>query len=173
MNRTSYLILIVLVALLIGGAYYLGTRQGKDVKDQENSAVVPAPAASGTEETQPEADDSVGFEVTTPITQALIDLEGTWRSETDARFTRTFRLDKSLTDRHEGAQANVTQATYIIFTGATAPEGSPSGLVAKSLYLGIDTGGTTTYYRIATLTSSRLSLTSLNGGAATAFVKVQ
>jgi hypothetical protein len=114
------------------------------VWDRYDGAELPSVAASA-----PDSDSS-----TAAIAQTLI---GTWQSEGNSRFTRTFAVDGSVTDRFEGDESSTTKAKWRLFT---AKDRDPllDSVVAGVTYLRMDNGGDVTFYAIVKADRHHLQL---------------
>ena len=79
---------------------------------------------------------------TAALAQTLI---GTWQSDGDSRFTRSFDVDGTVTDRYEGDESATTKGKWRLFTGKNRDPLLDS--VVKGLtYLRIDNSGDVTFY---------------------------
>jgi hypothetical protein len=114
------------------------------LSDRYDGAELPSAAASA-----PDSGSS-----TAAIAQTLI---GTWQSEGNSRFTRTFAVDGSVTDRYEGDESSTTKAKWRLFT---AKDRDPllDSVVAGVTYLRMDNGSDVTFYAIVKADRRRLQL---------------
>ena len=91
---------------------------------------------------------------TAAIAQTLI---GTWQSEGDPKFTRTFAADGNVTDRHEGDESSTTKAKWRLFTAKDRDPLLDSAVVGVT-YLRMDSGTDVTFYAIVKADRHRLQL---------------
>ncbi len=114
-----------------------------------------APATSGQATTTPQATE-----------QSSKDVSGTWRSQTDAKFTREIRTDGVIIDRYEGDTTAGVNGEWVVVdaateTGLTTPATSLAGLtVIKVVWEG---GVETTYFAINSVDEKTLTTTDLTG----------
>ncbi len=89
MNQKVAIGIVVVLALLAGGFLWYTNQSGSFIGIDDTSSV-----PSTTEGTQ---DAATAVEIQNGV-------EGNWRSADDARFTRSFNADGTITDRYEGME---------------------------------------------------------------------
>lgn len=115
-----------------------------------------------------------------PATQQAVtesSMAGTWRSNTDAKFTREFRADGVIYDRYEGdATAGVGGSWGIVLDPSrepalTVPVVSLAGkTVIKATW---ENGVEVTYFSVDALGPTTMTITDLSGtGGVTVFTKI-
>jgi len=113
-----------------------------------------------------------------PATTGNAQLTGTWKSTTDAKFTREFRTDGVIYDRYEGdATPGIGGSWGAVLdisreTGLTVPPASLAGkTVIKATW---ENGSITTYFTVDAVSDTSLTTTDLSGnGKVTTYTKVQ
>ena len=106
-------------------------------------------------------------------------MTGTWKSTDDAKFTRTFNADGTITDAYEGDASATATGTYTTVDPLKEPAGALGAVPLESL-----TGMTVLkvtfpqsevmYFGVNSLTETSLTLTVLSGrGNILSFTKVQ
>jgi hypothetical protein len=162
---------IILAVLLVGGtAYYFitpaPTRDSAEENAQEDARVIP-----GSEADMNNVSDTGGTELTQN------DVAGTWRSTTDAKFTREISTDGIITDRYEGdASAGMSGGwSAVDLMTETVPGIPAASLTGKTVIKVVWADGTDiTYFTIDSVTDTTLVTTDLSGrGAVTTYTKVQ
>lgn len=116
---------------------------------------------------EPERADVAKKELTAAdITSGVI---GTWRSDDDSKFQRTFSVDATVVDTYEGDEA-VTEGRWAVFT---APEGEPPPFpIAKgTVYLRLSFLEEVLYFKVVALTNNNLELVFLDGGGVQNFTR--
>ncbi|QQG38286.1 MAG: hypothetical protein HYS26_01925 [Candidatus Kaiserbacteria bacterium] len=146
----------VFALLLVGGAYWFYTDS-----QREGAAQVPSQESA-------KSTDANQFQSSM--------MTGTWRSDEDAKFTRTFEAQGTVTDRYEGdASATATGSWSVVDAAAEAqfidvPLANLEGLTVVKI--AFEEGNY--YFTINTITETQLVMTYLGGrGAVLAFTKVK
>ncbi|OGG50346.1 hypothetical protein A2704_05370 [Candidatus Kaiserbacteria bacterium RIFCSPHIGHO2_01_FULL_54_36b] len=142
---TKGLLSVVIVLLVAGGVYWF-------VTDQKGSAPMDESASSNNEASSamkmsPEAGRAVGK----------------WQSADDAKFTREFREDSTVTDMYEGDAAATMTGTWSQVVDISAePFEFPA--VGGATFLKLVLGGDTLYFAVSTDTTvDKLVLINLSG----------
>ena len=91
---------------------------------------------------------------TAAISKILI---GSWRSEANVRFTRTFAADGSVTDRMEANEADTTKAQWRLFTDKDR-DGALEKVMPGVTYLRVDNGTDVIFFEIVKADRRRLYL---------------
>lgn len=163
MNSKGILIGII-VLLILGAGYWFYTDYQKQ---GEANRLAQSEAAQDTSSTQ------VGGEVAPGNDPAM---NGTWKSKEDAKFTREFNADGTVTDRYEGDTSATMTGTYLfvdasVETNLPVPAASLTGMkVIKTTW----PNGEIMYFGVQSLTATDLALINLSGrGNILAFTKVQ
>ena len=110
-------------------------------------------------------------------TETSSKIVGTWQSQTDAKFTREFRVDGVIYDRYEGdATPGIGGSWSIVLdvsreTGLTIPAASLTGkTVIKAVW---EDGAETTYFTVDAVSGTSLTTTDLTGnGSVTVYTKI-
>ncbi|MES2995000.1 MAG: hypothetical protein V4681_03145 [Patescibacteria group bacterium] len=89
MNQKVAIGIVVVLALLAGGYLWYTNQSGAFMSADDTGYM--ASTTDGTQRTATPAEIQNG-------------VEGNWRSADDARFTRTFNADGTITDRYEGME---------------------------------------------------------------------
>ena len=149
---TKALLGFVLVLVVVGGGYWFYTdyqKEGAKVADTETPA--------STAKMSAEAGRAVGK----------------WQSADDAKFTREFREDGTVTDMYEGdAAATVTGTWSQVVDVAAEPFQFPA--VGNATFLKLVMGGETLYAAIAAdTTADKLVLINLSGNGVLTFTRMQ
>lgn len=130
------------------------------------------------EEAVPAANDQAQVQQTTSVSEgsAAEEMSGTWRSDTDAKFTREIRADGVIIDRYEGDATAGINGEWSIVNPAeeraiTALAANfPNKTVVRAEWEG---GVEVTYFVISEVTSTKLVTTDLSGtGSVTTYTKV-
>lgn len=105
-------------------------------------------------------------------------LSGTWRSNTDAKFTREFRADGVIYDRYEGDASAGIGGSWGLVLDATKEPGlvaSAASLIGKTVIKATwEDGAETTYFVVNSVSGTTLTTTDLSGnGKVTIYTKVQ
>jgi len=154
----------IVVLLLAGGAYWLYT---DSQKQNEASKLAQSLTAQDTNSMQ------VGGEVAPGNDPAM---NGTWKSKEDAKFTREFNADGTVTDRYEGDASATMTGTYL-FVDASVETDIPVPAVNLSGTKVIKTtwpDGTILYFAVQSVTATDLALINLSGrGNILSFTRVQ
>lgn len=166
----KWLAIILAVVLLGGTAYYFLTpapmSETADQSAQEGSRVM-----AGSEAAQNNVSDTGGTEASNN------DIPGTWRSKTDAKFTRTFTTGGIVTDRYEGdASAGMSGGWTAVDVLTETVPGIPTASLTGKTVIKVAWGDGTdiTYFTIDSVTDTTLVTTDLSGrGAVTTYTKVQ
>lgn len=148
------IIITILVLILAGAAYYIGTNREPVVEEvvQSEDIVAADPAASET-------------------SQALV---GMWRSKDDSKFTREFRADGTITDRYEGEESATSSGTFMVFTSTmTKPEGVMFDLDADVAYIRAIMDGEGYNFRVSSVSANELELIYMDRGGMLRFERVQ
>lgn len=107
---------------------------------------------------------ATGGEVGTEPTQNP-DLSGTWRSTSDAKFTREIRTDGVIIDRYEGEASAGLNGSWKSIAASELPASIPgTSFVEKTIIEVTWEGGVeTTYFVVSDLTATSLTTTDLTG----------
>lgn len=161
MNNKIVLGIVVLV--LAGGAYWFYTDSQKEGDTQrltEGSTAQDPNSVQAGGEAAPANDPA---------------MNGTWKSKEDAKFTREFKADGTITDKYEGDSSATETGTYTtvnvaLEAGLPVPAANLTGLtVIKATFP--KTG--VMYFGVQSLTGTDLSLIHLSGrGNILTFTKV-
>ena len=167
-------LIAVVVLLLVGGVYWFYVdSQNKETADNtrlaEGSMAQDPNTVSDTYMTQ------AGGEVMLVSNPAM---NGTWKSKEDAKFTREFKADGTVTDTYDGDASATMTGTYMIVDPLKEPEGAFGNAPVASL-TGMTIIRTTwpnseiMYFGVQSLTETDLSLIHLSGrGNILSFTKV-
>lgn len=164
-------ILVAIIVLVVAGAAYWfytdSQKQGEANRLAQSSTAQDANTVSDTSSMQ------VGGEVAPGNDPAM---NGTWKSKEDARFTREFFADGTVTDRYEGDASATMTGTYMevdtaVEAGLPVPAANLAGMkVIKTTW----PNGEIMYFGVQSLAASDLSLINLSGrGNILSFTKVQ
>ncbi|OGG57722.1 hypothetical protein A2765_06540 [Candidatus Kaiserbacteria bacterium RIFCSPHIGHO2_01_FULL_56_24] len=163
MNNKGILIGIIVLLILGTGYWFYSDSQ----KQGEANKLAQAGSAQDTNSMQ------VGGEVAPGNDPAM---NGTWKSKEDAKFTREFNADGTVTDRYEGDASATMTGTYMLVdasleTDIPVPAANLSGMkVIKTTW----PDGTILYFGVQSLTATDLALINLSGrGNILTFTKVQ
>ncbi len=150
------LIGIVAVLVVAGGAYYLGTMRPQSAAPASQAMPVPDTENSGNETVV--TNDSAA-KMSPEAGRAV----GKWKSTEDAKFTREFREDGTVTDRYEGDASATSSGTWSQVVNVSAePVQLPAVGNATILKLVMD--GEAYYFAIsADTTVDKLVLINLGG----------
>lgn len=145
--------IVLLIALALGAVYYFtAARTASDNSNtsENTSNVVQDETANGPAMT------------------------GTWRSNEDAKFTREFGAEGTVTDRYEGdASATETAPYAVIDPGTVEVPGVPAVSLSGMTVIRIDFASGPMFFSINTLTDTELAMTNLSGrGNILSFTKV-
>jgi hypothetical protein len=169
----KWLTIILALVILGGGAYYYFNPASESGSvefgpDGSGSRVIP-----GSEADTNGVSDTGGAE--TRLTEN--DVAGTWRSTTDAKFTREIRTDGIITDRYEGdATAGESGGWQAVDLMTETVPGIPAASLAGKTVIKVTWGDGTevTYFTIDSVTRTTLVTTDLSGrGAVTTYTRVQ
>ncbi len=156
-------VIAILVVILIAGiGWMLWSKQSVDTANTN--------PVGGTQLAQGEA----GAVSESPVKDPMI--IGTWRSDTDPKFTREFSADGMATDRYEGeasatwtGTASVVDATNLQI--GTVPVGSLAGMTVIKIR---DAADLEIYLSVQSVTESKLTTIDLTGtGKVTTWTRVQ
>ena len=152
-------IAVVVAILVVAGAiYYLWPMM---------RAQAPAPAITGVEQGTSEPVQGA------PLAEQL---SGTWRSQTDASFTREMRADGVIIDRYEGdATAGVNGSWSAVNPAMEAPLAARAASLANTTVIKAswENDSVVTYFAVNTLTGTTMTITDLSGrGEVTTFTKI-
>lgn len=148
---------VVIAVVVIGGGWYFYSQQKGDSMTGDKM----------------QGDDSAMMEGDHMAADPM--MTGTWKSTEDAKFTRTFKADGTVTDAYEGEASATETASYTVVdptkeTGLTVPAANLSGLTV----IRIDFASGPMYFSINKLTETDLQMTNLSGrGNILMFTKVQ
>src|SRR3989344_7480444 len=155
-------VLVGIIALLIiGGGYWFYTDSQK-----ENAKV----ADTSTPATQTETTQTSQAKMSPEAGRAI----GKWKSTEDAKFTREFREDSTVTDMYEGDASATANGTWSqVVDVAVEPVQLPA--VGGATLLKLILGGEAYYFAISTdTTADKLVLINLGGrGNILSFTRVQ
>lgn len=156
MNAKTLTTIIVLIALGVGAFYFWPMM-----------ATAPSDTSSMEQTSQTQNEETYRDPM----------MSGTWRSNTDAKFTREMRQDGVIIDRYEGEASAGINGTWSVVdpgteVGLTVPAESLQGMtVIKVVWEG---GVETTYFAVNALSETSLTTTDLSGrSAVTVYTKVQ
>src|SRR3989344_2307119 len=96
---------IVGVLAVAGGAYYLGTMRSQSAGPESQSVPVSGAENSGNEMV-------VANDPSAKMSPEAGRAVGKWRSTDDAKFTREFRADGTVTDLYEGDASATSNGTW-------------------------------------------------------------
>lgn len=125
-----------------------------------------------TESQRPAMEATSASEASTSSAQ----MAGTWRSTDDAKFTRTFSADGTVTDRYEGDDSATDSGPYAIVDPNTVSDlPVQASALAGMTVIKADFAKTgTMYFSINALTATSLQMTYLGGrGGLLSFTRVQ
>ena len=146
----------VAVIILAGLAYYIGTNR---TTPETVSTATTTPMQSA--QTDPKA------------TETQSQVVGEWKSTDDAKFTRTFRADGTVTDTYEGNASATTNGTWKVYTAKMElPAGVTFQLDNDVSYIQIAMDSDTFNYRVSKATSAELELIYMDRGGVLRFKKV-
>ena len=141
--------LIIILAVVAGG-YWLYSK----------SQMQAAPAADTSQAPQAKMSPEAGRAV------------GVWQSVDDAKFTREFREDGTVTDTYEGDAATITGSWSQVIDVAAEPFQFPA--VGDATFLKLLMGSETMYVAIsADTTADKLVLLNLSGNGVLTFTRAQ
>lgn len=157
MNSKAVSIGIVII-IVAGAAYYFGTTRSSESGAQQSSTT------TGTQQS--------GIGEYKEVDAKVV---GTWKSQEDPKFTRTFSADGTVTDRYEGdASATETAAFVTIDPIVVEVPGVPAASLSDVTVIRIDFASGPMFFSINTLTDTELAMTNLSGrGNILTFTKVQ
>ncbi len=145
----------IAVIVLAGLAYYVGT-----------SRTAEPTAETATTTSQQTVQDPKVAETSSAVA-------GEWKSTDDAKYTRTFRADGTVTDTYEGDASATTNGTWTVFTSATElPVGVSFPLDTGTSYIQVAMNGEVFNYRVSSVTASELELIYMDRGGVLRFSKV-
>ncbi len=163
MNSKSILIGIIVLVILAAAYWFYADFQKQD----EANRLAQGSTAQDVNSLQ------VGGEVAPGNDPAM---NGTWKSKEDAKFTREFNADGTVTDRYEGDASATMTGTYMfvdasVETGIPVPAANLAGMrVIKATW----PNGDIMYFGVQSLSATDLALINLSGrGNILAFTKVQ
>lgn len=159
-NKILWGVIIILVAG--GGWYYYSQKSGDSMMSGDHMTT------SGTSTTTGQAQESGA----TAQGQSMV---GVWKSTEDAKFTRTFNADGTVTDAYAGNASATETASYTTIDPTTeANFPIPVASVAGMTVIRIDFSSGPMYFGILTLTDTNLEMSNLSGrGNTLSFTKVQ
>src|SRR3989338_10525348 len=158
MNQKAVIAILVII-ILAGGAWLIW---GKPSQPADTSAQ--APVQTGAENQAPAP-------ATVPANDPA--LVGTWKSTDDAKFTRTFRADGTVTDSYEGDASATNNGTWKVYTAKMElPAGVTFQLDNDVSYIQIAMDSDTFNYRVSKATSAELELIYMDRGGVLRFKKV-
>ena len=102
-------------------------------------------------------------------------MNGTWKSKEDAKFTREFNADGTVTDRYEGdASATMTGTYMFVDAGVETDLSVPASYLAGTKVIKTTwPDGTILYFAVQSVTATDLALVNLSGrGNILSFTKV-
>jgi hypothetical protein len=155
--------LLIIVLIIIAALIYGLARDSKDKKTESQSPQTssqqleaPVPTPGNVSQLTPRAKNAIGL----------------WRGS-DAKFTREFKADGTVTDRYEGdASATTTGAWSEVVDTSTEPFAFPD--LADPTFLKMRMGGETYYYLVSANSSAdMLHLVYLNGNGSLHFTRVK
>lgn len=147
-------VLTVIVLTII--AYYVYT------------SAVAAPAANAP--TAPIAETPEAAGSAAQVSAALV---GTWRSNDDAKFTREFKSDGTVTDAYEGDASATTVGEWTLFTSANADAGFPGTVSSGVMYLKMTTQYEAMFFTVLNVDAEELQLSYLDRGNTLNFTRVK
>lgn len=100
-------------------------------------------------------------------------MQGTWRSEDDAKFTRTFKADGSYTDAYEGEPSATETGMYSVVDTTKVDVGVPATAVSGMTVVKLTSKSGDLYFTINEVTDTKLVMTYLGRGNILTFTKVQ
>ncbi len=161
-------VLIAIVALLLlGGGYWFYI-------DSQNEATENVRLAEGSAAQDPSTlSDANMMPTNNPA------MNGTWKSKEDAKFSREFTADGTVTDRYLGDASATLTGTYMIVDPLEEPTGALGNVPVASL-TGMTvikttwSNGDIMYFTVLALTDTELQLSNISGrGNTLAFTKVK
>ncbi len=163
MDESGRKILIgILVVIVAGvGAYFLSLDNAIPGSVDTRAQNV-ADSTSG----RPMGDGAISPEASA-VSRAMI---GTWRGSDDPKFTREFREDGIIVDRHEGDATATKNGIWGVFTADMAPAGAASGLSSGVVYVQMTIDDASVYFTV--YAADTLKLMYLDGGKQAVFARV-
>lgn len=156
--------ILIAVIVLAGAGYYVWSNQEASMAADDASRV-----AANSQAAQNNVSDTGGAE------NREAAMAGTWRSNTDAKFTREIRADGTMIDRYEGDTSAGVNGEWSIVDPTKESLGVPASSLTGTTVVKIEWEGgvEVTYFAINSLTNSALRITDLTGrGEVTTFTKV-
>lgn len=130
---------------------------------------VSAPTQTAKTTQQTAAATSPAATTTAPVAEAAF--VGSWKSQQDAKFVRTFSADGSVTDTYTGDAAATSKGTWSIVANVAAePVTLPN--VSGETVLKLVFPKMTMYFAVTQLSSTNLSMNYLNGNGSLNFTKI-
>lgn len=108
-----------------------------------------------------------------PTTQVSAAIVGKWRSNDDAKFTREFKSDGTVTDAYEGDDSATTVGEWSLFTSANADAGFPGTIAAGVMYLQMTTQYEAMFFTVLNVDAEGLQLSYVDRGNTLAFTRVK
>ncbi len=165
---------LIAVVIVLGGAYYFWPAQSWP--KEEIASKINDVKNSGSSNTN--ANGSTNTTNTSESVKLARDpmMSGIWKSDADAKFTREFRSDGVIVDRHVGGASAGVSGKWVPIDAfkekALAPIfQSISGKTVIKVTWDLD--GKTTYFTVDSLTATKLTTTdTASNGAMTTFTKI-
>lgn len=151
MNSKGILIGIIVLVVLGAGYWFYADSQKQGPAAQDANTV------SDTNSTQ------VGGEAAPGNDPAM---NGTWKSKEDAKFTREFFADGTVTDRYEGDASATMSGTYMFVDASAEADLStiPAAYLAGAKVIKTTwPNGEIMYFGVQSLTATDLALVNLSG----------
>jgi len=161
MNQKAIIAILVII-ILAGGAWLIWGKPS-----QPAATSTQAPVQTGAENQAPAP-------ATVPANDPA--MVGTWKSTDDAKFTRTFRADGTVTDEYAGDASATESGTYTVVnpeaeTGFPAPAASFAGMTVVKITF--EKSGVM-FFGINSMTDTNLTMTYVGGaGKPLSFTKVK
>ncbi len=167
MSTNQVLTWAVIAIIVVGGGWYILTQNkaSTDSAAGPQTGTVSQNNTGGTDAmNNPPASDPA--------------MNGTWKSNDDAKFTRTFKADGTVTDAYQGDASATESGTYAVVDPLKESAGAFGSVSAASL-----TGMTVLkltfpksgvmYFGVNSMTETSLKLTYIGRGNVLTFTKVQ
>ena len=160
-TMNTKIVWIVVAILLLGAAFWFVTDYQKEGADDQQ-------LSEGSTATDPNSVHNAG--IRDPM------MSGTWKSTEDAKFTREFEADGTITDKYEGDVEATTVGSWKVVDPNTeiklpVPAINLAGMTVIKTEWG---NGEVMYFSINTLTDTELEMTNLSGrGNILVFTKVK
>lgn len=146
---------VAAIVVIAGAVYYVWPMM---------PAQAPAPASPAQDTSEP-ADE--------PLAQQM---SGTWRSQTDAKFTREMRQDGVIIDRYEGDASAGVNGSWSIVNPAMEPALAARAAALADLSVvkaSWENDSVVTYFALNSIGANTMTITDLSGrGEVTTFTRI-